>query len=294
MPPIDLQTGLPASARSLLSRPELVYVGIVTPRGPHVTPDLFAAWGGSIWIVTARRSLKARSLYSGARVGLLLRSGARSLLVEGVVGKLDPLSPVDVAQAWRDAALAPFALTAFGLRNARHLAGLLFDPKSLPHSPNTLRIPIAINPLRAALIEGWRVATTLGNWSSDEAPDAEPRTGDAIDLPSSFDLATESGIADAVIGWDRNGVTLPLPGMWDGDRATASVPGELMALIGAADASGASVTLERSAGVRIDDKEGMLLRGRATAATQGPVTEIAFDLDRATRWDGVDTETVTA
>ena len=293
MQSLDLLASLPEGARPLLSRPDLAYIGITTKRGPHVTPDLFTFWGGSIWIVTARRTLKARNLHSGRRVGVLLRHGAHSLLVEGEVGKLDPLAPRDVAKAWRDAAIAPFALASFGVRNAHHLAGLLGDPRSLPHSPDTVRVPIAIRPVRAAVIEGWRVTTTLGRWVSEDAPDAEPRDGVAGDLPDSFEHASEAGIADAVIGWERNGVALPLPGMWDGASFTASVPSELMALVGAADAAPASVTLERSAGTHIDDKEGMLLRGDATASTTGPVTEVAFDLERATRWDGAETETVT-
>lgn len=290
---IDLYASLPASARPLLSKPTLAYVGIITKRGPHVTPELYTYFAGRFWIATARRTLKARVLGTDSRVGLLLKHGAKSLLVEGIVGKLDPLDPLDSLKAWRDATVAPLAMASFGLRNASHLIGLLADPSALPHSPDTVRAPIAIRPERAVLLDGWRIATTIGNWGGRRLPRAEPSDGDTGDLPAAFARIAD-GISSAVLGWEREGAALPLPAMWDGDLSVASTPAELMALVGGADHARACVAIEESAGRRLDDKEGLLLRGEATASTDGPVVEVALDVSRATHWDGADTETVSA
>lgn len=289
----DLYASLPASARPLLSRPRLAYVGIITKRGPHVTPELYTFFAGRIWIATARRTLKARVLSTDGRVGVLFKHGAKSLLVEGIVGKLDPLDPLDSLKAWRDAAVAPLAMASFGLRNASHLAGLFADPSALPHSPDTVRAPIAIRPERAVLLDGWRVATTIGRWDGRRTPHAEPSDGDGVDLPPTFARIAD-GISAAVLGWERDGVALPLPALWNGDSSTASTPSELMALVGGADRTRACVALEESAGRRLDDKEGLLLRGEATASTDGPVVEVALDVSRATHWEGADTKTVSA
>lgn len=291
---IDLQASLPGDALPLLTRPELAYVALKTKRGPHVTPELFTVWGNRIWIVTARRTLKSRVLDSGDLVGILLRHGNRSLVVQGEVRKLDPLAPFEAVQGLAEAALAPFALASFGYRNMSHLLGLLGDPRSLPHSPDTLRVPIAIRPLRAAVLEGWRVVTKIGRWSPSPSPQAADSDPDEMNLPVRFTRVTDRFVADAVVGWQVDDTALPLPATWDGERSTAQIPSALMRLIAAPDTAPASVTVEAAAGEHIDDKEGVLLRGEATANTEGAVTTATFDVARATRWDGVETETVRA
>jgi hypothetical protein len=67
-----------------------------------------------------------------------------------------------------------------------------------------------------------------------------------------------------------------------------------MALIGAEESARACVAIEHSTGESITEKEGALLRGEAHATTDGIVTEATFDVSRATRWEGVETETITA
>jgi hypothetical protein len=290
---IDLATSLPGDAVSLLSRPRLAYVGVVSKRGPHVTPELFTYFAGRFWIATAKRTLKSRTLGSGDRVGLLLKHGSRSLLVEGETAKLDPFEPLDALKAWREAPFAGIAMGSFFVRNATHLAGLFADPSALPHSVDTFRVPIAIRPERAVLLEGWRVATTLGRWEQTRAPSAPPDTGDPGDLPRSFAEISE-GVKAAVLGWEVGDVALPLPAMWDGAAGTASVPAEVMSLIGGGDRARACVALERSAGERLDDKEGLLLRGEGAATKEGVVVEVGIDVSRATHWEGADTETVSA
>jgi hypothetical protein len=232
-------------------------------------------------------------LETGDNVGLLVKHGARSLVVEGEVAKLDPFEPMDAVKAWREFPFAPLAMASFGVRNATHLLGLFADPSALPHSVDTFRVPIAIRPLRAALLEGWRVTTTLGRWSRGRAPDAPAEAGDRGDLPRSFARIAD-GVASAVLGWEAAGVAYPLPAMWNGAEATASVPADLMGLVGGAEKARACVALEHSAGERLDDKEGLLLRGEATATTKGVAVEAAIDVSRATHWEGADTETVSA
>src|SRR5690348_15258494 len=95
--------------------------------GPLVTAQLFSVAAGTVWMVTSRNSVKARVLRRDPRAGLLLRSGRRSVVLQGHVDILDPLRPKGAAQLAVAGGGLAIALARYAGRNTDTLAGYLTD-----------------------------------------------------------------------------------------------------------------------------------------------------------------------
>lgn len=291
---IDLLRG--EDVRALLANAPLMHTALDTRSGPHVTPELFTWRSDRFWFATARRTLKARLLDSGSRVGVLVTDGSSSVIVAGEARPLDPLNPVQLIASLEDGVLAPAAAASFAYRNAPHLAGFLAQgPWAWPHSPATLRMLIAVRPLAAAVVEGDDVVAAEGAWSPDEFEVRRSGRAKAVALDSlPADVAELAGasVERAVVGLSSAVGPMPLPARWDPSSGVATLPYRLLALVGAANESSAAVEIERMEGYAMTGKRGVMLRGDAILRHRGTVGEIVLSPDRATHWKGMSTETV--
>lgn len=287
----DLLAGVEPSA--LLSNAELLHVAIPTPTGPHVTPELFTWTAGRLWIATARRTLKARSISPGDRIGAVISSGPRHVVLRGVARPLDLLDPETLLASPPEAGLAPLASIAFALKNAPHLVGLLAQGlRAVPHSPSSARMFVAIRPIAAAFVDDGGAVSHAGAWDAATSAAVSDPAGraDVIGVPdAALDLAHAA--SRAVVAISTTNGPVALPSAWDADRWVATVDGRLLALTGEiAEQLDAAVELEAMDGFLMQGKRGVLLRGPAEVRRRGPIAEIALDPDRVTYWEGVDTE----
>jgi hypothetical protein len=260
--------------RSILGEARQAYVAITTGHGPHVTPELYAATDRDIWFFVAATTLKARTVSDGDRIGALVRSGGRALVLSGTARTYDVRSPTDVRRAVTDAQVAR-AVSGFLLRNAGDLAAFGRDAITgrLGRRLPPRRVLFRLRPTRAAILDGVTVTESAGDWPGQPADVAGV---DAL-----------RGSVDAVVGWLAPDGPVALPARLDGD--TAHVPPAAAAL--------AALPAEAPACVVVDDygepgpaaKKGTLRRGTGRLAPDGTAT---LAVARTTEWDGVRTTTV--
>lgn len=282
--------------RSLVLGAPSMFVAVETNSGPHVTPELFAWALGRFWIATARRTLKARVLDPGSSVGIVVGDLSLALVVGGTSWPLDPLRPTSLVAALGETLVAPPAAAAFVVRNYRHLLGLVREGiQGLPHSPETLRVLIAIAPQRAALVERGEVTRTWGEWPERRARSSRRRLTASVDLDDlslpAQDLVVGTR-SDAVVAWRTPHGPIALPAEWDGEACQASVPADLFALSGASRSGDACVAVEHMHGYEMWGKRGVLLRGATTVTDDGDYCRITLDPRRAVGWQGLETESV--
>jgi hypothetical protein len=257
--------------RSILDEGRQAYVAVATKNGPHVTPELYAATARDIWFLVAATTLKAKVIPRNDRIGALVRTGGRSVLLSGTATTYDVRSPADIGRAVTDPQVAK-ALSGFLLRNAGDLAAFARDAMTgrLGRSLPPRRVLIRLRPTRAAVVDGVAVRESLGDWPGEATPGAEPLRGSR----------------DAVLGWLGPDGPVALPARSDDERAY--VPPAAAAL--------AALPAEAPACVVYDDygspgpaaKTGTLRRGTGTLDPDGTAV---VTVARTTEWDGVRTST---
>lgn len=282
-------------ARRLLKQGELLHVALETRTGPHVTPELFVWNGGRLWFATARRTLKARLLDPGEQVGALIALGSHRLVISGEARPLDPLSPQSMLSSKPETLLAPVAAGAFVLRNAPHLVGFLAEGlHALPHSPATLRMLVAIRPVAVALLDRDEVIDSAGAWHPQELPARQARRSAKVtagSVPADVaDVVEEPTDAVAALTTPYGPAAVPV--RWNPVSGTASVPAQLLSLVGVESGTEASIEIDRMEGYLMSGKRGVLLRGDATISRRGRMAKISLKAERATVWRGMDNETV--
>ncbi len=158
-------TGPPAEVLRVLEEGTFCFVAAPTPRGPHVTPLVFATSGGRLWLTTSRRSVKARAWARDPIAAGMVRAGDRAAIFSGRVRIHDALDP----STWVPSALHAPRLAAAALRfsrkNARFFAGYAVDARRVPLAwtpPG--RVFVEVELRRAALLEGEAVLDLWGRW----------------------------------------------------------------------------------------------------------------------------------
>ena len=288
-------------SRRLLNQAAIAHFGMVTKRGPHVTPELFAWTAGRFWFATARRTLKARTLSPGDRVGLLLMSGNDRLIISGEARPLDGVRPLTLAASPQESALYPAGFAAFVIRNASHLAGFIAQgPRAFPRSLTAFRMFIAVRPVAAVLIKDDRIVDSAGPWIEgiegiegieegrveiDPVPFVSPA------VPEDLADIAESYAADAAVAVETAMGPVVLPASWDPDDSTVLIATELLERVGAKEGE-VAVEVDRMVGFAMEDKKGVLLRGDMELVQRGRFTRIEIDPNRMTSWRGMETETM--
>ena len=299
---------LPALARGLhwldesdyadvIGASELCYLAVATKTGPHVTPTVFTYSSGRVWILTPRSSLKARRLSRRSQAGVLFRSGDRSVMVAGRATVLDPARlwlPEDLLERAR----ALPALGRYVVDQRETLGGFLSGSMSSLNDLNPVeRVLVSVAPEAALLVERGEVLTRRGGRPDPdgEPDDADPtqHRGAAFDLhevPDSIAALATGRRIRAVLAVEAPWGPLALPAHWHGERSLASVP---TGLLGNFTEGDVGLCLDADDGPDLDDKEGMLVRGRGRViGSQGGYAAVEIEQDKTTVWRGVDTKTV--
>jgi hypothetical protein len=271
---------LDPAARSILAEGRQLHVGIVSERGPHVTPELYAAAGHDIWFTTAATTLKARVIQRDSRMSGLVRVGSRSLVMRGTATSFDLADPRQLASHARDGLKALQGLTSFTMRNAADLTGFARDLVAgrLPSRRPPRRVLVRLRPEAWLVVDGTALVAADGGW-----PGTGGGVGNSPSLP---------GRRDAVVGWEAPWGTLLLPARAESDTA-ATVPA-VAARLGGVETGAtarACLTTDDYAAPGPAAKTGTLLRGTAALQLDDAIGRFALEADRRTTWDGVATQT---
>jgi uncharacterized protein YndB with AHSA1/START domain len=283
----------------IIAGTERCYLAVSEKHGPHVTPTAFSHAFGKLWIVVSAESLKRRATERRSSVGVLVRSGTRSMVVRGRAQILDPWKPWSLVQTAVDSAQALPALAAYTRRNFDRIASYLLEsPAALFDLRPTHRVLMVVHPEALAVVDGAGVVARRGEWPevySTPVPDLPRSRGPSLHLdgvPPSVAALTEEDRAEAVVGWASRGGPLVLPAHWHARRNLASVPAQL---VPSEEASARTcICIDSDGGPGLHDQQGLLVRGRGRMTQLGDYAAIALEADQTTFWRGTEMATVRA
>jgi nitroimidazol reductase NimA-like FMN-containing flavoprotein (pyridoxamine 5'-phosphate oxidase superfamily) len=265
-------TELAPQVRGVLERGVLCHVAALTGLGPHVTPMVFAFAGGSVWVTTARGSVKAGAWRSDPRVSGLVRAGEDAVAIVGKATAHDALDPSSWARSVARAPTLSLAAARFTRKNARFFAGYAVDAHRVPLAwtpPGRVFVELSVE--RVALLEGDREPMTWGEWGGGTLPSGErfraARSGEGPleRLPSDVGSALGAGGRGALAVEGADGPVV-LPATWtiDGAALYALVAEDALALASPSSASPrAALGMDRPSSWRARGMVGAMARGVA-------------------------------
>ena len=277
----------------ILDAGELAYLAVTSKSGPMVTPVLFAARDGRIWMVMPRSSAKIAAIGRDALVGVTVASPAATAVLQGEARVVDPLDPSSLVTSLPETLLSPRAAGSYLADNLKHL------PDLIGSGALTARAMAAVRPERALVVRGTGDVWSEGSWSASEPLSAERAAdGDAaIELdgaPPSLLTATDRP-TPVLVGWTTPTGPVALPGAWDPARRVASIRRDVFEAAGASASGDACVLFDLTEGTSLDAKAGVVLRGAATAhGRDDDAVDLALSVDRVTWWQGDTSKTVQA
>jgi len=235
------------------------HVAVVSPRGPHVTPELYAWSGGRLWFWFAHTTLKARVLAASPSAAVLVTVGERSAILDGEVDLMDARRPVTLLGSPVRSLRAACAAGAYVARNAEDLGAFVRDLGTgrLGWRPPPGRILASLLPHDAALVDAGSPSGT--------APDG----GEPV-------VAALAGPRVA-------------PGRWYADTAELWIDPELLDLVGVSGSVPVAIVSDQYVAPGPAAKVGTLLRG--TAERRGRAGSLTVVADTLTTWDGIETDT---
>ena len=263
---------LPLPAGEVLEHGVFCHLATVTPAGPHVTPMVFAAAGGRIWVTTARGSVKARAWHRDPAVAGVVRHGTRALVFRGSVETFDLLDPATWARSVRATPILSLASARFTKKNARFFAGYAVDAHHVPFawSPPG-RVFAALSIERAALLDDGRVRWSAGGWGADPVPSRDRFRASSAGAPALDTVPTELRSA---LGETGRGVLatatgdgpalVPVGWVLDGASLYAAATTDTLELAGFLDPEApAALEMDRPSSWRARAMVGAMARGDA-------------------------------
>lgn len=259
---------LPPEAERVLADGTLCYLAASTPRGPHLTPVVFAFDRGRLWATTARRTVKARAWRRDPRAAGLVRHADRAVAFRGRVEVYDVLDPNTWEAGLRRAPALLRATARFSLKNARYFAGYARDARRIPLAwtpPG--RVLVAIEPEDVALLDGGRVVESHGKWAARATGRRGFEVGGVAALPEPPDDVEMPAEGEGVVALESARGNTVVPVRWrrrdaEGTYYLAASRAAL-ALAGARAAQRASLVVDRSSAWRAAQMRGAMLRGEA-------------------------------
>lgn len=268
-------TGPPGAVLRVLDEGTFCFVAAPTPRGPHVTPLVFATSGGRLWLTTSRRSVKARAWAREPVAAGLVRAGDRAALFSGRVRIYDALDPA----TWIPSALHAPRLAAAALRfsrkNARFFAGYAVDARRVPLAwtpPG--RVFVEVELRRAALLEDGAVADLWGRWPRAAASRPSFRAARGRDplagLPPGVAARVGRGGEGALALVGRGG-PLVLPASWaaGGGGFELALPEAVLSLAAAPAEGRGALAVDRASRWRAREMVGFTAQGRTSVYLPG-------------------------
>jgi len=282
---------VPAPVRAVLERGSLCHVGAVTPGGPHVTPMVFAAAGGSVWVTTSRGSVKARAWRTDPRVAGSVRDGERAVAFTGTVTTFDLLDPESWGRSLSHGTLLALAGARFTRKNARFFAGYAADAHQVPFAwtpPGRVFAEIRIE--RSAVLEGGRIVSAWGEWG-DAVEGAERFRAARAGAPVlSSVVGTPFGAAgEGALGLETPGGPVVLPVRWaaDGGGLYAALAEEELALSGAKGTPRVALAIDRPSSWRASEMVGAMVRGDGEIAAASRLVSGASSAARVAKLAGL-------
>jgi len=268
-------SGPPAQVLRVLEEGTFCFVAAPTPRGPHVTPLVFATSGGRVWLTTSRRSAKARAWAREPVAAGLVRAGNRSVLFSGRVRIYDALDPATWIPSVLHAPRLAAAALRFSRKNARFFAGYAVDAGRVPLAwmpPG--RVFVEFELRRAALAEDGAVVDLWGRWPRGAASRPSFRATRGRDPLAGL----PPGVA-ARVGRDGEGALalvgargpLVLPASWavGGGGFELGLPEAVLSLAAAPAEGRGALAVDRASWWRARDMVGFTAQGRASVYLPG-------------------------
>jgi hypothetical protein len=290
---------VPAPVRRVLEQGDFCHVAAATPIGPHVTPMVFAAAGGRVWVTTSRGSVKARAWREDPRVAGLVRAGERAVCFAGTVTTYDLLDPDSWGRSFREGPLIALASTRFTRRNARFFAGYAVDAHQVPFAwtpPGRVFAEFTIE--RSVVMEGQALVSVWGDWGAETRGTSTfraARTGAPPLTRLPEEVAHDLGTSGAgALGLSTADGPVVLPARWraDGAAVYAALPEEVLALAGAlGPGSDVALQVDRASWWRAREMVGAMIRGTGDVAvlerlTSGTRSAAAIVADAGLAPDG--------
>ncbi len=282
---------VPAPVRGILERGSFCHVGASTPAGPHVTPMVFAAAGGSLWVTTSRGSVKARAWRSDPQVAGSVRLGDRAVAFTGTVTTYDLLDAGSWGRSLSHGPLLTLAGARFTRKNARFFAGYAVDANHVPFTwtpPGRVFAEIRIE--RSAVLERGRVASAWGEWG-DALEGVERFRAARAGEPalSSVPGASFGNGGDGALGLETPGGPVVLPVRWaaEGGGLYAVLPAETLALAEAKGTPRVALAIDRRSTWRAREMVGAMVRGVGEIAVVSRLASGASSAARITRLAGL-------
>jgi hypothetical protein len=297
-----------AGVAAAVAAAPIARMAVSTPHGPLVSSLLHASSGGRLWMVSSRRSAHVRVIARRPDVGIVLRSGLRSVVIAGTAQVLGPWGPREALRLSVDARGATEAVLGYAVRNSARLAGYVADMVRLPPKPETLpfdRVLIAVTPQRGFVATGATVSHVHGDWPGD--PEVLPlwRSGGGRSMEARPELpdgippwvaSIVDGRQACTIGWDDGEGPLALPGTWDPGTWGAELALSVVGLVAPRRrVVPACLALDRSVAFRPSSYSGLVLRGRGrleAPSEDSRSLRLALATERVSWWSGFDKGTV--
>jgi nitroimidazol reductase NimA-like FMN-containing flavoprotein (pyridoxamine 5'-phosphate oxidase superfamily) len=259
---------VPAPIRRILEEGAFCHVAALTPKGPHLTPMVFASAAGRVWVTTSRGSVKARAWRRDPAVAGLVRSGDRAAAFTGTVTTYDLLETGTWGRSVAQGPLLALAGFRFTQKNARFFAGYAVDAHQVPlaWSPPG-RVFAEIRLERTATLESGRVASAWGDWGETLDGVQRFRTDRAgasplASLPERIrDGLGESGEGALAVGTGEGPVVLPVRWVIDGGVVYAAASSETLALAAPSRAPAVALQVDLPSSWRARAMMGAMIRG---------------------------------
>jgi nitroimidazol reductase NimA-like FMN-containing flavoprotein (pyridoxamine 5'-phosphate oxidase superfamily) len=278
---------VPAPILRILEKGAFCHVASLTPKGPHVTPMVFASAVGRVWLTTSRGSVKARAWRRDPVVAGLVRSGDRAAAFTGTVRTYDLLETSTWGRSVAHVPVLALAGFSFTRKNARFFAGYAVDARDVPLAwtpPGRVFAEIRLE--RTAILESGRVAKAWGDWGDtlegvERFRAARAGASPLASLPERIrDGLGESGEGVLALATGEGPVVLPVRWAIDGGGAYAAAPSETLALAAPSRAPAVALQVDLPSSWRARAMMGAMIRGHGQV---GVVSSLASGGGSATR-----------
>lgn len=286
---------VPEPVRAILERGDFCHVAASAPRGPHLTPMVFASAGGGVWVTTSRGSVKARTWRRDPRVAGAVRLIDRAVMFTGTVTTFDLLDADSWGRSFAHSPLLAVAGLRFTQKNARFFAGYAVDAHHVPLTwtpPGRVFAEIRIE--RSAILSLGSVASVWGDWG-DSAGSVErfratrAREPSLDRLPEDIrDRIGTTGAGALAIKTSEGPVVLPIRWTIDGGELYGAAPAETVALAGTNRDPRVALQVDRPSWWRARAMVGAMVRGDAQVAVIPKLKSGVSSASRIARAAGVD------
>lgn len=279
----------------VLRRGSFCHVASSTPRGPHVTPMVFAEAGGRVWVTTSRGSVKARAWRRDPRVAGMVRAGDRVVAFTGTVTAYDLLDTESWGRSVAASPMLALAALLFTRKNARFFAGYAVDAHRVPLAwtpPGRVFAELRLE--RTALFEDGRLWNARGEWG-DGVRGIERfralRAGEdplgALPHDVRHDLGT-GGRGALTLETEAGLVVLPSAWVVDGAAIYAALRDEVLALAGLEVRGPTALGIDHPSSWRARAMVGAMIRGEGEVAVGAQLSSGVGSFERIARSAGIE------